>query len=146
MFKQLKVNKSSRYRRRNRAEVLTSLLFSSSSSDDDSMEVSLFSGFKNTISPQSQMYVTSIVNTSQNENSIDELNHQEPNNIVEQFNEFESSLDSSSSSDSEQTPNLRLIIAIWAIRHDITHYALNDLLKSLSILPAFSELPKDART
>jgi len=54
-------------------------------------------------------------------------------------------LDISSSSDSEQTSNLRLI-ANWAIHHDITHYALNDLLKSLSILPAFSELPKDAKT
>jgi hypothetical protein len=41
---------------------------------------------------------------------------------------------------------LRLIIANWAIRHDITHCALNDLLKSLLKLPAFSELPKDART
>jgi len=78
MSKQLKVNKSSRYLRRKRAEVQTSLLFSSSSSDDDSMEVGLLSGFKNTISPQSQMYVTSIVNTSQNENSINEPNHQEP--------------------------------------------------------------------
>lgn len=52
----------------------------------------------------------------------------------------------SSSSDSEQAPNLRLIIANWATRHDITHCALNDLLKSLLKLPAFSELPKDART
>jgi len=147
MFKQLKVNKSSRYRRRKRVEFQTSLLFSTSSSDD-SMEVSLLSDIKTPIPPQSQIVVTPIVNSSQNTNFTDEPNHQKPN-IVEPLNEFELSLDSSSS-DSEQASNpesnLRLIIANWAIRHDITHCALNDLLKSLLKLPAFLELPKDART
>ncbi|KAF0746182.1 Uncharacterized protein FWK35_00017671 [Aphis craccivora] len=95
------------------------------------MEVSI----KTPIPPQSQIDVTSIVNTSQNTNYTDEPNYQEPN-IVEPLNEFELSLDSSSS-DSEQAPNRRLIIANWAIRHDITHCELNDLLK---------KLPKDART
>jgi len=92
------------------------------------MEVSLLSGIKTPIPPQSQIDVTSIVNTSQNTNYTDEPNYQEPN-IVEPLNEFELSLDSSSS-DSEQAPNQRLIIANWAIRHDITHCELNDLLKS----------------
>lgn len=39
-----------------------------------------------------------------------------------------------------------LIIAKWAIRQDITHSAVDDLLKSLSKLPHCKDLPKDSRT
>jgi len=43
-------------------------------------------------------------------------------------------------------PDLKLTIATWAITHNITHTALNDLLKRLSKFPEFKELPKDSRT
>jgi len=45
-------------------------------------------------------------------------------------------------SDSE----LEQLIASWAIRHNITHSALDDLLISLSKCSQFNHLPKDSRT
>jgi len=39
-----------------------------------------------------------------------------------------------------------LVIARWAVRHDITHLALDDFLKSISLFPQFKGLPKDSRT
>jgi len=46
----------------------------------------------------------------------------------------------------DENLNLRLILAQWALRHNITHVAVNDLLKNLKKFPLFSELPSDART
>lgn len=61
--------------------------------------------------------------------------------------------DISTSSEEEDDPKeincneeLDTIIALWAVRHNITHTALNDLLVSLSAFPQFSYLPKDSRT
>lgn len=96
MFKQLKVNKSSRYRRRKRVESQAKLIFSSSSSDDDSIEIGPSSNFQK--HSQSQFNVPSIVSTPYKSNFINELD-QESNNIIDQelFNESDLSLDSSSS-------------------------------------------------
>lgn len=41
---------------------------------------------------------------------------------------------------------LELEIALWAIRNNISHLALNDLLKNLKKFPQLNHLPKDART
>lgn len=61
-------------------------------------------------------------------------------------------LSSSSSSYDEKQFNpeiddgVNLTIAKWAIRNNITHMALDDLLKNLSKHPQFKELPIDSRT
>jgi len=39
-----------------------------------------------------------------------------------------------------------LVIARWAVRHNITHLALDDFLKSISLFLQFKGLPKDSRT
>lgn len=41
---------------------------------------------------------------------------------------------------------LEFILASWAIRHNITHSALNDLLTNLTKYSEFKHLPKDSRT
>jgi len=46
----------------------------------------------------------------------------------------------------DESPNLRLVLSRWALRHNITHAAVNDLLKNLKQFPLFSDLPSDART
>lgn len=46
----------------------------------------------------------------------------------------------------ESDEGLDTIIARWAIRHSITHSALDDLLLSLSKYSHFKTLPKDSRT
>lgn len=60
--------------------------------------------------------------------------------------------DSSNSSESSfltkssEKIDLKLILALWAIKHSITHSALSDLLKSLKQFPEFSDMPIDSRT
>jgi len=71
---------------------------------------------------------------------IDEYSSEESNVASE------STSCSSTFSDSNDNPDLKLTIAIWAISHNITHSALNDLLKRLSKFSEFKELPKDSRT
>lgn len=46
----------------------------------------------------------------------------------------------------ESEVGLEMVIARWAVRHDITHFALDDFLKSVSTFPQFIDLPKDSRT
>jgi len=58
----------------------------------------------------------------------------------------ESTNSSSILSDSNDNPDLKLGLAMWAITHNITHIALTDLLKCLSKFSEFKELPKDSRT
>lgn len=41
---------------------------------------------------------------------------------------------------------LEFIIASWAIRHNITHLTLDDLLTSLNKCSQFKHLPKESRT
>ncbi|KAL5246158.1 hypothetical protein ACI65C_013566 [Semiaphis heraclei] len=43
-------------------------------------------------------------------------------------------------------PSLRLVLAQWALRCNVQHSTLNDLLQSVSIFPEFQGLPKTART
>lgn len=47
---------------------------------------------------------------------------------------------------SSENLDLKLTLALWAIKHSITHSALSDLLKSLKQFPEFSDIPIDSRT
>lgn len=59
------------------------------------------------------------------------------------FNNINNTIDESRNIPVEiiESPNLRLVLAQWALRHNITHTAVNDLLKNLKQFPLFSNLP-----
>jgi len=65
----------------------------------------------------------------------------EESNVASEFTSCSSTL-----SDSNDNPDLKLIIAMWAMSQNITHTALNDFLKRLSKFPEFKELLKDSGT
>jgi len=63
--------------------------------------------------------------------------------LSEENNEAsESTSGSSIPSDSNDNPDLKLTLAMWATTHNITHIALTDLLKCLSKFPEFKKLKK----
>lgn len=81
----------------------------------------------------------------QNENH--ELhNSNDTNSSMETSESSISSVDSYEDPSLQSNENLEVSIASWAIRHSITHSALNDLLITLSNFPQLKHLPKDART
>lgn len=63
------------------------------------------------------------------------------NSKQEQFDYTTNDIDSTQP---ETNISVKENLALWAIKHSITHAAINDLLKILS--PVFPSLPKDART
>jgi len=138
-----KQSKSCRYLQRKRAATQAVALLMSSSEDDDNL----------TIQTPPLIAVHQCNNSSLPENINREnllfSDDVETNNIFEDYsqNTDSSSESLSSSIDSvKDIPSLRLVLAQWALRCNVQHSTLNDLLQSVSIFPEFQGLPKTART
>lgn len=118
-------SKATRYRRRKRAALSIAALFSSSSENKEDNALPLNT---TNIVPVHNDETINLKNTSlQNENN--ELLGNNTNSSM--GTSYESSISSVDASD-ENSPlqsneSLEVSIAIWAIRHSITHSALNDL-------------------
>lgn len=133
-------SKSTRYRLRKQAK----LLLSSSPNN---------TAISNLSSKNYDTNIDPVSNIEQN-NSLHQ-NICENNLILDNLSEsskslcstlFSSEIDEVSEPDCEELFDLNLIIATWAIKHQIPHIVLNDLLKNLRKSSQFSNLPKDART
>lgn len=140
MANHLSSSKSSRYRQRKRVyETVNAELFPKFNCENPSIDVKL-----PTTSPVS-------VSENQTYNSNESLHFvQEDDNLnnigFEPFIESFNSDDDDINLSHDDSLNLQTTLAIWAIRHGITHLALNDLLNRLSKFPSFSNLPKCSRT
>lgn len=79
---------------------------------------------------------------------VDDLKETTNNNLLEDDYEDLNSSTSEPEDFENDSENLNLTIALWALRYRISHKALSELLKSLKKFPSFStkNLPKDART
>ncbi|KAF0706937.1 Uncharacterized protein FWK35_00036977 [Aphis craccivora] len=149
------LSKATRYRSRKRAAVEASSLFTSSSSSNNdnynanqtlpilSLPLNIPPLSNPTPNPNVEMHNCSINPLPSNEDNI--LNTDNYDSFTENTSsdeyEFVSKVVESSSD-----VGLELVIARWSIRHNITHLALDDLLKSISLFPQFKGLPKDSRT
>lgn len=71
------------------------------------------------------------------------LNTDNNNDMTEfsSFDEYEST-----SEFVESDIGLEVVIAKWAVHHDITHFALDDFLKTVCKFSQFKDLPKDSCT
>lgn len=103
-----------------------------SSSDDDNDSIIIQTPF--TADQQDNSFYS-----ESNENMV----ITDTDNLSEDFSQSSSN---SLSSDHEDTPSLRLVIAQWTVRCNVPQSTVNDLLHSISIFPEFQCLPKDART
>ncbi|KAL5246245.1 hypothetical protein ACI65C_013653 [Semiaphis heraclei] len=112
-----KQSKSCRYLQRKRAATQAVALLMSSSEDEDNV----------TIQTQTPPLIAEHQYYSQNTDSSSES--------------LSSSIDPV-----KDIPSLRLVLAQWALRCNVQHSTLNDLLQSVSIFPEFQGLPKTART
>jgi len=81
----------------------------------------------------------------QNENH-ESHNSNNTNSSMEPSESSISSVDSYEDPPLQSNESLEVSIASWAIRHSITHSALNNLLITLSNFPQLKHLPKNART
>lgn len=155
----IKFSKSTRYRQRKKATALFGILPSINNIETQSQESNILNESKsiplNNISSAFSHEVnldtwsldnlctdtTSPLDNTFNNNTV----------IFENISEDHES-DSNNSSESSFLTNstenldLKLILALWAIKHSITHSALSDLLKSLKQFPEFSDMPIDSRT
>jgi len=84
------------------------------------------------------IFSQNLSSSAENLTSDDSINFNDISNIIDKSRNIPVEIN--------EIPNLRLVLAQWALRHNITHVAVNDLLKNLKQFPLFSELPSDART
>lgn len=139
-----KRSKATRYRHRKRAALYLESLFSSSS--DEHFENSMTSIFPSVPSPVP--LVTNTVNINNIKINTDHNDHTTSSNIESNIEDISSlsSFDDQSISVVEESEDIELTIAMWAIWNSICHSVLNDLLTSLSKHTEFKYLPKDSRT
>lgn len=136
-----KQSKSCRYLQRKRAATQAVALLMSSSEDDDNLTIqtpSLIADYNNSSLPENI-----------NKENLLFSDDVETNNSFEDYSQnTDSSSESLSSSivPVKDIQSLRLVLAQWALRCNVQHSTLNDLLQSVSIFPEFQGLPKTART
>jgi len=140
--KRFALSKSSRYRLRKKAQNAASILIYSSSSDE---ETSNSNSRINSLSGKINQDTSSSYFTK---NFTPPLMHCETSDESMHFNDISNMIDESRNIpvNIDEPLNLRLVLAQWAIRQNITYAAVNDLLKNLKQIPLFSDLPSDART
>lgn len=140
----LKRSKATRYRRRKRAALYLESLFSSSS--DEHFENSMTSIFPSVPSPVP--LVTNTVNINNIKINAEHIDHTTSSSIESNIEDISSlsSFDDQSISVVEESEDIELTIAKWAVRNSICHSVLDDLLTSLSKHTEFKYLPKDSRT
>lgn len=137
-------SKATRYRRRKRAALSIAALFSSSGENEE--DNALPFNTTNIVLVHNDETINFKNTSLQNENN--ELHGNNTNSSTETSHESSISSVETSDEDSPLQSNESLDISIvgWAIRHSITHSALNDLLLTLSNFPQLNNLPKDDRT
>lgn len=153
----LAMSKSSRYRLKKKATIAAEKLFNLNPQLNNK-DVS-----NHEILPTTSLQVNSNMDCCSSASQMNISEDQQPENntfqnlLINSFdeNEDENMEFQSDNSDEEfnnpnlsstETPDITLVLALWSIRNNITHTALNDLLKCLKCFPAFSDLPVDSRT
>jgi len=96
-----------------------------------------------TPNPNVEMHNCSINSFPSNEDNVLNTDNNDSFTEITSSDEYEST---SEFVESGNDVGLELVIARWAVRHNITHLALDDFLKSISKFPQFKGLPKDSRT
>ncbi|XP_050525145.1 uncharacterized protein LOC126896421 [Daktulosphaira vitifoliae] len=147
----LAMSKSSRYRLKKKATNVAEKLLNINSKDINH-EI-LQSTSHQVISNMDYCASVSYINISkdqQSENDIlhDLLNSPDRNEYLNAnfYSDYSDDEHINPHSSFTETPDIKLILALWSIRNNITHAALNDLLKCLKCFPPFSDLPIDSRT
>jgi len=130
MYKQIGL-KPTRYRRRKQTALSIAALFSSSSENEEDNSLPL--NVKRIVPVHSE---TINLETTSLQNENRELhNSNNKNSSMETSESSISSVDSYEDPSLQSNESLEVSIASWAIRHSITHSALNDLLITLSNFP-----------
>lgn len=136
-----KRSKSTSYRRRKEAALSVAALFSSSSeNEEDHPQPLTLTNIEPVLNNDNNLENSLRTNVAQRFNEPNDYNETFTHESFDKYSSSSEIEDDSSSSLSDEV--LESTIASWAIRHNITHSALNDLLLSLSKYPPFKYLPR----
>lgn len=133
------ISKSTRYRLRKKAKLLTLTHKNNSAVEFEPISCSPHrSDNINVINDYSETSSETIHNESL-DNTNNTFSSDSSNSSIIEF-------DSNDEDEPDSEFDLNKTIALWALRHQIPHIVLNDLLKNLRKNNDFKSLPKDART